>query len=273
MNPSCFFSCCVLLLGLAGLGAVQTNAAPTIEVPAGIDHAPWDALLNKYVDERGLVAYAKWKADAVDVKSLDDYLARFAGPATTPAKDREEIAGLINAYNAFTIRWILTNYPTESIRKLDDSWSRARWTIGGRVVSLDEIEHENLRPLYGWRVHAAIVCAARSCPPLQTAAYTTDNLWPLTEQAYRAWLSRDDLNRYDQAKGRVTVSSIFKWFKDDFTGAGELSAVLAKFGPEKLGAFLQSADFKVDYMDYHWGLNDQGGLGQDYRPGFLDRFL
>ncbi|MFA6963080.1 MAG: DUF547 domain-containing protein [Opitutaceae bacterium] len=273
MKLSRFLSCCALLLGLVVLGASLANAAPTVEVPAGIDHAPWDALLKKYIDERGLVAYAKWKAEAADMKALDDYLARLAVPATTPAKGREEIAGLINAYNAFTIRWILPNYPTESIRKLDDSWGKARWTIGGHVVALDEIEHKNLRPLYGWRVHAIIVCAARSCPPLQTTAYTAENLWPLTEQAYHAWLSRDDLNRYDPKTGRVDISPIFKWFKDDFTGTGELSVVLAKFGPEKLGAFFQKADFKVDYMDYHWGLNDQGGLGKDYRHGLLGRFL
>ena len=267
MKPFSYLVSYALLLGLVGLAAEQANAAPTIEVSADIDHAPWDALLKKYVDERGLVAYAKWKAAPTDLSVLDSYLARFAVTPTTPAKGHGEIASLINAYNAFTIRWILDNYPAASIRTLDDSWGKARWSVGGRVVSLDEIEHQNLRPLYGWRVHAAIVCAARSCPPLQAAAYTTENLGPLTEQAYRAWLARDDLNRFDPAKGQVVVSPIFKWFQDDFTGAGELSALLAKLGPEKHGVFFRAAKFKVDYIDYHWGLNDQTVLGQDYRHG------
>ncbi len=209
---------------------------------------------------------------AADVKALDDYLVRFAAAPATAAKGDEEIASLINVYNAITIRWILTNYPTESIRTLDNSWSKARWTVGGRTLSLAEIEHKNLRPLFGWKVHATIVCAARSCPPLQAAAYTKESLWPLTEQAYRAWLSRVDINRYDQAKGRVEVSPIFKWFKADFTVAGELSVVLAKLGPENLGVFFQKGDFTVDYLDYHWGLNDQGGLGKNYRQGLLGRF-
>ena len=262
-----------LLLALWGLGIVQMVAAPTVSVAAGIDHATWDTLLGKYVDARGLVAYAKWKADAADLKALDDYLARFAAAPATAAKGDEEIAAFINVYNAITIRWILTNYPTESIRTLDNSWSKARWTVGGRTVSLDEIEHKNLRPLYGWKVHATIVCAARSCPPLQNTAFTAANVAALTERAYRAWLARSDLNRFDPVAKRAEVSSIFKWFKDDFNGAGEILRLLAQWGPDKFKSFFQQGDFKIDYMDYHWGLNDQGGLGKDYSPSLWGRLF
>lgn len=161
----------------------------------------------------------------------------------------EEIAALINAYNAFTIRWILQNYPTESIRDLDDSWGAARWKIDGRTVSLDEIEHKNLRPLYGWKTHATIVCAARSCPPLQREAYTGENLASLTDRAWHAWLAREDLNRFEPAEKRVVISPIFKWFKDDFTGEGELTKVLARYAPEKYSAALESGDMKIDYLE------------------------
>lgn len=265
--------CCSLLLGFLLLGPVRGSAAPTVTVAAGIDPAPWDALLKKYVDDRGLVAYAKWKANDADLRALDDYLARFAAPPSQAAKGDDEVASLINAYNAFTIRWILTNFPTESIRALDDSWGKARWQVGGRTVSLEEIEHKNLRPIHGWRVHAAIVCAARSCPPLQNTAFTTENLSRLTEQAYRAWLARDDLNHYDPASGRVAISPIFKWFKDDFTGEAQISRLLAQWGPEELRPFFKKGDFKTDYLDYHWGLNDQGGLGKDYTQSLWKRFL
>lgn len=266
----CFFLSLVFLLLLGGPPA---SAAPTAQVRAGIDHAPWDALLKKYVDERGLVGYARWRENAADQRALDDYLLQFAVLGGVAAAGDEEIASLINAYNAFTIRWILQNYPTESIRELDDSWSEPRWTVGGRAVSLDEIEHKNLRPLYGWRVHAAIVCAARSCPPLQRQAFTAANLRALTEAAYRAWLGRDDLNRYDAPAGRVQVSAIFKWFKDDFTGEAGLASLLARYGPERYHDFFVYGSFKVDYLDYNWGLNDQGGRGADYHPGFLRRFF
>ncbi|MBI4625026.1 MAG: DUF547 domain-containing protein [Verrucomicrobia bacterium] len=126
-------------------------AAPTVTVPAGIDPQPWDALLTKYVDERGLVAYEKWKNDPAELAALDAFIAQYAATPARPAQGAEEIAALINAYNAFTIRWILRHYPAESVRALDASFSGARWNVGGRTVSLDDIEHRNLRPVYGWK--------------------------------------------------------------------------------------------------------------------------
>lgn len=249
------------------------GAAPTINVPAGIDPQPWDALLKKYVNDQGLVAYEKWKSDAADMKALDAFLARYAPEPSQPAKGAEEIAALINGYNAFTIRWILQNYPTESIRALEDSFGGARWKMGGRTVSLDEIEHKNLRPLIGWKVHATIVCAARSCPPLQREAFTAENLDALTEQSYRAWLARESLNRFEPAANRAAVSPIFKWFKDDFTGDGELAKVLARYAPERHRAFLEKPGVKIEYLDYNWGLNDQSNRGANYRAGLLDRLF
>lgn len=264
----------ILLRSLFGLGIVVTSmSAGTLGVPAGIDPAPWDALLKKHVDARGLVAYRQWKADAADLRKLDDFIAAYAKSGGPVAGGPEQIAALINAYNALTIRWILQNYPTESIRELDGSWAKARWNIGGTTVSLDEIEHKNLRPLYGWRVHATIVCAARSCPPLVNEAYTAANLVALTERAYRGWLAREDLNQFDEAAGAVRISPIFKWFKSDFAGDGELAAVLEKFGPEGSRALLTGRKYSVDYLDYDWGLNDQGNRGRDYRPGIFKRLF
>ncbi len=248
-------------------------AAPTVQVPSGIEAKGWDALLKKYVNDKGLVAYESWKNNAADLKTLDEFVSSYAASAEKPAQGEEEIAALINAYNAFTVRWILQNYPTESIRDLDDSWGAARWKIGGRSISLDEIEQKNLRPLYGWKVHATIVCAARSCPPLQREAFTAGNLPELTNRAYRAWLGRDDLNGFEPGAKSATISPIFKWFKGDFTGEGELSKVLARYAPEKDRAFLESGDVKIDYLEYDWGLNDQGGHGKKYHRGFLERLI
>jgi hypothetical protein len=249
------------------------GAAPTINVPAGIDAKPWDALLKKYVNERGMVAYEKWKNDRADMKALDAFLDRYAPAPTQPARSAEEIAALINAYNAFTIRWILQNYPTESIRALDDSFGGARWKMGGRTVSLDEIEHKNLRPLIGWKVHATIVCAARSCPPLQREAFTAENLDARIEQSNRAWLGREDLNRFEPAANRATISPIFKWFKGDFYGDGERPKVLARYAPERYRTFLERGDFKIKYSNYNWGLNDQSGRGTKFHAGLLDRWF
>ena len=255
------------------VGGVTVVPAGTVSVPAGIDPAPWQALLQKYVDARGLVAYGAWKANVADLRKLDDFITVYTRTGEPVASGPEEIAALINAYNAFTIRWILSNYPTESIRELDGSWSKARWNIAGRTVSLDEIEHKNLRPLFGWKVHATIVCAARSCPPLLNEAYTAENLLTLTEKAYRNWLARDDLNQFDEAAGAARVSPIFKWFKSDFAGDGDLAAVLKKLGPAQHREFLAARNYKLDYLDYNWGLNDQGARGRDYSPSIFKRLF
>lgn len=263
----------VILSFLGVVIAVTSMSAGTLNVPAGIDHAPWDALLKRYVDAQGLVAYRQWKTNAADMQKLDDFLATYARSSGPIATGPEQIAALINAYNAFTIRWILQNYPTESIRELDGSWAKARWNIGGAIVSLDEIENKHLRPLYGWRVHATIVCAARSCPPLLAEAYTAANLDALTERAYRGWLAREDLNQFAAPTGVIRVSPIFKWFKSDFTGEGDPVAVWEKYGPVAHRGFLATREFKIEYLDYQWGLNDQGSHGRDYSPSLLKRLF
>jgi hypothetical protein len=263
----------LLIMALLASFFSPLRAAPTINVPAGIETKPWDALLKKYVNDRGMVAYEKWKSDGADMKALDTFLERYALAPSQPATGAEEIAALVNAYNAFTIRWILQNYPAESIRALDDSFGGARWKVGGRTVSLDEIEHKNLRPLIGWKVHATIVCAARRCPPLQREAFTAENLDARIEQSYRAWLGREDLNRFEPAANRATISPIFKWFKGDFTGDGELSNVLVRYAPERFRAFLEKPGVKIEYLEYNWGLNDQSGRGTEYRASLLDRLF
>jgi hypothetical protein len=241
--------------------AADAGAAP-VDVPRGINHAPFDSLLGKHVDPAGLVDYAAWRESEEDLQTLRDYAAQFAavGPA---AGGHEKIAGLINAYNALTIKWILDHYPTGSILSLDDSWSQARHQVGGRVVSLDEIEHDTLRPLVGFRVHAVLVCAARSCPPLDSAAYTVQDLDPQLDAAMRRWLAREDLNQWLPERRKVKLSQIFKWYADDFEMAGGVRPVLAHYGPPALEEFL-AGEYEIEYLPYRWGLNDQSELGSSY---------
>ncbi len=162
------------MLGLVGAGVAhaQNQIGGNVDVPSGINHYDYDRLLKKYVNEQGLVSYGAWKQSAADVSALDDYLKQFALKPDTPAQGNEKAAALVNAYNAFMLHWILSNYPTESVWQLKDSFSGKRNEIGGHKVSLDDIEHEALRPLIGYRAHSVLVCAARSCPPLKRFAYT-----------------------------------------------------------------------------------------------------
>ena len=237
---------------------------PAVNLPNGIKHKAFDVLLKKYVNAEGLVNYKDWKANAADMKALDDYLGQYAPKPDQPAEGDELIASAINAYNAFGIRWILSNYPTESILALKDSFEAKRHQIGGETVSLEAIEHGTLRPKIGWRVHSAIVCCARSCPPLQKSAYLPETVNAQIDAAYKAWLAREDLNKFVPAEKKVEISSIFKWFEADFKSGGGIGGILTKFAPEAYRQFLGSNDFKIEYMKYHWGLNDAAGQGKDY---------
>ena len=246
-----------------------------VTVPPGVNHDAWDDLLAKYVDDHGLVAYAEWKANRDDLKRLDEYLAEFEETSATSATGDDKAASLINLYNALTVRTILENYPTESIQSLAKPFDAKRLKVGGTDVSLDDIEHGTLRPLIGYRAHAVLVCAARSCPPLQRFAYREDKLDSQIDTAYLAWLGRDDLNRFLTNEKKVEISSIFNWFKEDFDKAGGTKRVLPKHAPENARNFLASGDYEIIYLPYDWGLNDQGTQGKDYGRGRLlwDRFV
>lgn len=255
------------------LGLVTPLCSPAqITVPPNIEHSAWHSLLQKYVNEEGLVDYEAWQKNHADRKTLQDYLAQFAPKSSDAPSSEANIAALINAYNAFTVEWILQNYPTPSIRKTDRPWKEARWKINGNSVSLDQIEHETLRPLIGWQVHAVLVCAARSCPPLLNQAYTAENYSTLIESAYRKWLSRTDLNDFSRNQDKVYLSKIFDWYRSDFTGSNSVQAILKRYGPTQKHPQLNTGNYSIRYLDYHWGLNDQSDLGKQYKKSFWDWF-
>ncbi len=255
----------VLIAGLASAGALQAKEEKpmAVKVPAKVDHADFDRLLKKYVDPQGLVGYGAWKNNAADMAALDKYLAQYAETGDE-AKDNEKAAALINAYNGFTLQWILKNYPTESIWSLDDSFTARRHKVGGQQVSLDDIEKGTLIPQIGWKDHAVLVCAARSCPPLRREAYKADGLDGQIAESYRRWLARPDLNEYFPDKNKVEISSIFKYYKGDFAKIGGPQKVLKQYGPEKFDKFLASGKYEVAFKSYNWGLNDQGEHGRHY---------
>jgi hypothetical protein len=252
-------SLCILI------GPVLGSDGEGVVVPANVSHDAWDALLKKYVNDRGLVAYADWKKNQTDLQALDGYLKQFAEKPQTSANGNDAAAALINLYNATTINWILTNYPTESIQGLKDSFTAKRHEIGGTKVSLDDIENSTLRPPLGYRTHAVLVCAARSCPPLQSFAYTAQQLDQQIDTAYRAWLARDDLNQFLPDQKKVEISSIFNWYKQDFDKTEGVKQVLVQYAPQQYhDDFLAGGDYEVSYLPYNWGLNDQGDHGRDY---------
>ena len=254
----------LLLAAVVASAPTLAESAVRVEVRSGIDHGPWNRLLGKYVDEKGLVDYAGWKASAQDREALAEYVRELASAAQPAASGDERSASLINAYNALTIAWMLGHYPIASIRATSHPFDGRRHAVGGRKVSLDDIEHGTLRPDVGYRVHAAVSCASRSCPPLAREAWEAHAFSARLDAAMRRWLAREDLNRFQTAPRKAEVSAIFRWYREDVENAGGLEKVLGAFGPERDRGWLARGGYSVSYLGYHWGLNDQGKEGRDY---------
>src|SRR6266550_3267618 len=155
---------------------------------------------------------------------------------------------------------------------LKNSFKEKRHKVGGEMVSLNDIESSALRPEFGYRSHAVLVCAARSCPPLQRSAYSGGQLDEQCDHAYRVWLGRKDLNEFLVDKNEANVSSIFKWFKGDFEKAGGVKTILAKYAPAQAKPLLQRPDCKITNKIYNWGLNDQGPHGRNWKQSVFDFF-
>lgn len=233
--------------------------------PLDQTHAAWTAILRRRVDH-GRVDYAGILRE--DRAALDGYLAALSAACGegyerwTPA---ERIAFWLNAYNAFTVRLVLDHYPIASIRKIGwlpgAAFRRAFIPmpgLKGGTISLDDVEHGTLRAAFHEpRVHFALVCAARSCPALRGEAYRGADLDRQLDDQGRGFLADATRNRIDPATTTLRLSSIFKWFRGDFEdAAGSLPAFVARFAPDG-GAI--TPDWQVEFLDYDWRLNDQGG--------------
>lgn len=239
-------------------------------------HAAWTALLKKHVvllrsGQASQVRYAGMAADRAALKAYLDTLSALSPSAFASFSKAQQMAFLINAYNAFTVELILTRYPKlESIKDLGSLLSnpwKPKWVpLLGDKLSLDDIEHGNLRVRGRYddpRIHFAVNCASIGCPMLREEAFVPERLdAQLDEQALR-FLSDRTRNRF--AGGKLEVSKIFDWYGEDFRqghkGIGSLPAFLARYAdqladaaPDRERVRTQKAD--VGFLDYDWKLND-----------------
>jgi len=212
-----------------------------------IDHSKWTEILQFYVAENGNVNY---KGLQKNRKSLNAYLNNLAQnvPEENWSK-AEKMAYWINAYNAYTIQLILNNYPTESIKDIKDPWGQTFFEIGGKMISLNTIEHEILRPMGDPRIHFAIVCASESCPKLLNCAYEAKSLTDQLDQAAREFINDTSKNSISESK--ITISKIFKWFKSDFPKGDAFINYLNKYSTVKI-----FPDININYKTYNWSLNE-----------------
>ena len=274
----------VVTLATACGAAPETSTVAPAAAPSGdFSYEPFASALLEHVDIYDMVDYAGLEENRGD---LDAFVALLAtlDPAVYEGWDTDEkIALWLNAYNALTLRAIVDHYPIESsafrsvvypensIRQIPGVWKKLRFRVMGQERTLDEIEHEILRVEFDEpRIHMALVCAAKSCPPLRWEPYTGEKLDVQLEDQIVRFLGNDEKFRLDPEGGRVELSPIFKWFGDDFVSVYEPDrgfegrepgrrAVLHFIalhleGPDK--EFLEQGDYEIDYLDYDWSLNE-----------------
>jgi hypothetical protein len=221
----------------------------------GVDHSLYAGLLKKYVKD-GVVNYQGFKNEE---SVLDKYLKGLEGVDTKELSRDEQFAFYINAYNAWTIKLILTGYPgVKSIKDLGSlfksPWKKKICRIDGKIITLDDIEHNILRPRFkDPRVHFAINCAAKSCPPLRSEPYRGGELDQQLDEMTRAFVNNLESNRLEDHT--LYVSSIFKWFAEDFNK--DIVGFFLKYAKGDLKEQLEArrGKIKVKYLDYDWSLN------------------
>jgi len=216
------------------------------EMPKVQLHDEWNSLLSKYVSSSGKVNYKGFKKD---VAKLDKYLAKLEASKIGSWSRNKKMAFWINAYNAYTVKLIVKNYPVKSIMDLHEGkpWNVKWINLDGQNLSLNNIENDILRPKYkDARIHFAVNCAAKSCPPLLNQAWTESNLNRNFEKQAKAFINNSKFNAISNSSAKV--SKIFEWYAVDF---GNLVDYLNKYSTTKI-----SSGTKVDYLEYDWGLNE-----------------
>jgi len=222
---------------------------------ATVDHSLYAELLEKYV-QNGTVDYQGFKNEEAE---LDQYLKFIEENDTKKLSRNEQFAFYVNAYNAWTIKLILTGYPgIKSIKDLGSifksPWEKQIVRINGDIITLDHIEHDILRPRFkDPRVHFVVNCASQGCPPLRSEPYRADILEQQLDEMARAFINDFRRNRLE---GRMLyVNSIFKWFSEDFNN--DVIGFFSKYAQEDLKKQLENNEskIKVRYLDYDWSLN------------------
>ena len=242
---------------------------------ADFNHSSWDSLLNKNVtmtnsSKASVVNYAGMKADKSKLDSYMDATSKVSQSEFNAWSKDEQLAFLINVYNAGTVELVLTKYPNiKSIKDIGgvfgSPWKQNFISLLGKTRSLDDIEHNLIRGSKRYnepRIHFAVNCASIGCPALLNDAFTASKLDKQLEQVTSSFLADTSRNRL---KGNtLQVSPIFKWYKEDFAtswrGTNDLAGFLSRYSPS-LGlnsgqaAQLKNGKIKIGYSSYNWNLN------------------
>lgn len=227
----------------------------------GFDHTALDQLLKKYVNSAGGVDYSGLLSER---QTLTAYIDRIAqAPFDEMGRD-QKLALLINAYNAFTLELILEHYDSgqfASIKDIPDDkrWEDKRWHIGNMMLSLNQIEHEQIRPKFKEpRIHWALVCAAVGCPPLRNEAYAADNLEEQLSAQASYVHSHGKWYRYDPPTKTVYLTQLYDWYGSDFEQVSDsVLAYVSQYDPALKRTLDDGSTPRINWLDYNWSLNSQ----------------
>lgn len=225
-----------------------------------IDHSLWDALLAKYVkpaaDGVNRVDYAGLKQQ--DMVMLRRYLTMLQATEIAQYPKDEQFAFWVNLYNAATVELIVENYPLDSIRDIGllglGPWQGKLLKVSGKALSLDDIEHGILRPIWkDVRIHYVVNCASIGCPNLARQAFTADRLEPMLEAAAREFINHP--RGFARVDGKLVASNIFNWYVADWGNQAGVLSHARQYATEATEAVLGQST-KIDRHDYDWSLND-----------------
>lgn len=233
--------------------------------PAAADinaaNAAYGKLLTKYLTTRG-VRYAAWRANGDDLKRISEVVMIFRTADLKALEPNERKALLINIYNSKVIETVLLQNPSGSFRALskgpseNEIFKRNAIALEGKPLSLNDLEKRIVEEFKDPRVHFAINCASRSCPPVRAEPYSAERLDAQLDDATRAFLA-SPVGLVVSTSGRHTTlaaSRIFEWYADDFKASGGVMKFIATYGPEA-AAQAASGKAKLEFQPYDWGLN------------------
>lgn len=265
----------VTLAFLPGFGTIERLFAPSANLwprwerndpnsRESIDHTPWDNLLSRHVrtSDQGvnLVDYNGFSTG--DRTMLADYITISSGVPISQFNRDQQLAYWVNLYNALTVRVVLDHYPVESIRDIDISpglfatgpWDKKLISIEGENLTLNDIEHRIMRPIWrDPRIHYVVNCASIGCPNLRDRAYSGTEIDTALDRAATAYVN--DPRGVSVVDGKVSVSKIYDWFIEDFGGSeGMVLRHLQRYAAPELAARLEAIG-KLSDVHYDWSIN------------------
>lgn len=221
---------------------------------AAVDHSLFTKILKQHV-KNGVVSYSTLKTDA----RLDTYLTALSKEDASELRGNDRKAFWVNLYNAIALKTVCEAYPIKSIQDIADVWTKKRITVDGESYSLNDVENMVIRPMADARTHFALVCAAKSCPPLRSEAYLPKTIDAQLDDQGRTFFRSTKWNTFDVVAGTAKLSKIIDWYMGDFGGMyTKMLKYVSAFTTDDVRSALTGSgySFTVSFVDYDWSLND-----------------